>query len=158
MNPTLLLAILLPMHGASRPVGFAQAPGLEEVPLEKVMGATWAIPLTSGTITLTVGGLVRRPVVQDGRPGNREHLGPTISLDHDLVDGAPAARFMTRLDELLARGQVVGEATTRGATRRDRESAEDGRDAIPAPSHTLVAGGADRPTRSYPPSRCVPTG
>jgi pyruvate/2-oxoglutarate dehydrogenase complex dihydrolipoamide acyltransferase (E2) component len=31
----------------------------------------------------------------------REYLNVTISFDHDIVDGAPAARFTQRLKELI---------------------------------------------------------
>jgi hypothetical protein len=31
----------------------------------------------------------------------RDYLNLTISLDHDLIDGAPAARFTERLKELI---------------------------------------------------------
>jgi len=34
----------------------------------------------------------------------REYLNVTISFDHDIVDGAPAARFTQRLKELIESG------------------------------------------------------
>ncbi|HEX2349635.1 MAG TPA: 2-oxo acid dehydrogenase subunit E2, partial [Ktedonobacterales bacterium] len=34
----------------------------------------------------------------------REYLDLTISVDHDIIDGAPAARFTRRLKELIERG------------------------------------------------------
>lgn len=74
-------------------------------------GAAWAIPLTAATVTLTVGSIVPRPVLRDGALEEREHLCLTVSFNHDLVDGAPAARFMKRLGEILASGEVVREAT-----------------------------------------------
>lgn len=74
-------------------------------------GAAWAIPLTAATITLTVGSIVRRPVFRDGDLENREHLCLTVSFNHDIVDGAPAARFLKRLAEILSAGDVVHEAT-----------------------------------------------
>jgi len=40
----------------------------------------------------------------DGRPLVREYLSLTMSVDHDLVDGAPAARFTQRLKELIESG------------------------------------------------------
>lgn len=74
-------------------------------------GAAWAIPLTAATVTVTVGGIVRRPVLDDdGTLRDPEHLCLTVSFNHDLVDGAPAARFMTRFAGILSSGEVVAEA------------------------------------------------
>jgi pyruvate/2-oxoglutarate dehydrogenase complex dihydrolipoamide acyltransferase (E2) component len=32
---------------------------------------------------------------------NREHLCLTVSFDHDIIDGAPAARFIQHFKELV---------------------------------------------------------
>lgn len=77
-------------------------------------GASWAIPLTAATVTITVGSIVRRPVLRDGELDDPEHLCLTLSFNHDIVDGAPAARFMTRFGEILSGGEVVHEATRDG--------------------------------------------
>jgi pyruvate/2-oxoglutarate dehydrogenase complex dihydrolipoamide acyltransferase (E2) component len=37
----------------------------------------------------------------------REHLCLTVSFDHAIVDGAPAARFMKRFADLLESGETV---------------------------------------------------
>jgi pyruvate/2-oxoglutarate dehydrogenase complex dihydrolipoamide acyltransferase (E2) component len=58
--------------------------------------------LTVHTIGMTVGGIARRPVLaDDGHIENHEFLSLTLSFDHDLVDGAPAARFTSRLVDML---------------------------------------------------------
>ena len=68
-------------------------------------GAGWGIPAaTPTTLTLTVGGIGAKPVAIDGQIANREYLSLTISVDHDIVDGAPAARFTERLKELIESG------------------------------------------------------
>jgi pyruvate/2-oxoglutarate dehydrogenase complex dihydrolipoamide acyltransferase (E2) component len=76
-------------------------------------GTAWAIPLTGYSLCLTVGGIARKPGVVSDRPGGadggarverievREMLALTISVDHDVIDGAPAARFGARLAELI---------------------------------------------------------
>lgn len=76
-------------------------------------GTAWAIPLTSYSLALAVGGIARKPGVVAGRAGEadgggrverievREMLALTISVDHDVIDGAPAARFGARLAELI---------------------------------------------------------
>lgn len=70
-------------------------------------GAGWGITPNAYTLGLVIGGLARRPRV-GGEHGEhmeeREYLCLTLSLDHDVVDGAPAARFTRRLTELIERG------------------------------------------------------
>ncbi len=68
-------------------------------------GAGWGIPIPTPTpLMLTVGGIGEKQVVMDGRVATREYLSLTISVDHDIVDGAPAARFAQRLKELIECG------------------------------------------------------
>jgi pyruvate/2-oxoglutarate dehydrogenase complex dihydrolipoamide acyltransferase (E2) component len=53
---------------------------------------------------LTVGGIGAKLVATPGGIASREYLSLTISVDHDIVDGAPAARFAGRLKELIESG------------------------------------------------------
>jgi pyruvate/2-oxoglutarate dehydrogenase complex dihydrolipoamide acyltransferase (E2) component len=53
---------------------------------------------------LTLGGIAEKPGVADGHIEPREYLCLTISLDHDIIDGAPAARFTARLKEMIESG------------------------------------------------------
>jgi pyruvate/2-oxoglutarate dehydrogenase complex dihydrolipoamide acyltransferase (E2) component len=70
-------------------------------------GPLWAVPLSAATVAVAVGGIVGRPVLIDGHLEEREHLCLTLSFDHDIVDGAPAARFTGRFAQLLASGDDV---------------------------------------------------
>jgi pyruvate/2-oxoglutarate dehydrogenase complex dihydrolipoamide acyltransferase (E2) component len=56
------------------------------------------------SLGLVVGGIAHKPAVVDGRIEPREILSLTVAFDHDLVDGAPAARFVRRLLELIESG------------------------------------------------------
>ncbi len=70
--------------------------------------ALWAVPIVGGaTVGVTVGGIVERPAIHEGRLESREHLCLTITFNHDIVDGAPAARFVKRLSELLMSGELL---------------------------------------------------
>jgi len=60
-------------------------------------GWGWAIPVAPLTVITTVGGIVDRPVVRDGHIVARSMLPLTLSFDHAVVDGAPAARFCETL-------------------------------------------------------------
>ena len=64
-------------------------------------GSAWGIPVSCNTLTLTIGGIVEKPGVVDGKIEIREYLCMTISFDHDIIDGAPAARFAQQLTELI---------------------------------------------------------
>jgi pyruvate/2-oxoglutarate dehydrogenase complex dihydrolipoamide acyltransferase (E2) component len=64
-------------------------------------GGGWGIPITSHPLDVAVGGISEQPRIVDGRIAVREVLNLTISVDHDVIDGAPAARFGSRLRELL---------------------------------------------------------
>jgi pyruvate/2-oxoglutarate dehydrogenase complex dihydrolipoamide acyltransferase (E2) component len=68
-------------------------------------GSGWGIPYaTPHNLMLTLGGISEKPAVVDGQIAIREYLCLTVSLDHDTIDGAPAARFVTRLKELIESG------------------------------------------------------
>ncbi len=70
-------------------------------------GAGWGIPISTHTLGITLGGIVEKPGVVDGRIETREYLSMTISFDHDIVDGAPAARFTQRLKDLIESGHAL---------------------------------------------------
>lgn len=74
-------------------------------------GAMWPVPLTHATVTLAVGSIVKRCVLAGGAAEEREHLCLTVSFNHDLIDGAPAARFTARLVNALSSGEGLREAT-----------------------------------------------
>jgi pyruvate/2-oxoglutarate dehydrogenase complex dihydrolipoamide acyltransferase (E2) component len=66
-------------------------------------GAGWGIPVASHTLSLTIGGIVKRVGMVDGRLEERDHVCLTASFDHDIVDGAPAARYLHRLRRQIER-------------------------------------------------------
>jgi len=61
----------------------------------------WGIPIAPPTLMITVGGIATKPRYVDGGLQARELLDLTISVDHEVVDGAPAARFARRLAKLI---------------------------------------------------------
>lgn len=67
-------------------------------------GGGWGIPIPLYTLNLTLGGIATKPGIVDGRIEPREYLSVTLSFDHDIVDGAPAARFGGRLRGLIEGG------------------------------------------------------
>jgi pyruvate/2-oxoglutarate dehydrogenase complex dihydrolipoamide acyltransferase (E2) component len=70
--------------------------------------ALWLIPVVGGaTVVVAVGGIVERPCANNGQLESHEHLCLTITFNHDIVDGAPAARFVKRFSELLMSGELL---------------------------------------------------
>jgi pyruvate/2-oxoglutarate dehydrogenase complex dihydrolipoamide acyltransferase (E2) component len=67
-------------------------------------GASWAITQPNTTLTLALGAIAEKPGVVEGRIEVREFLHLTVSVDHDVVDGAPAARFGNDLMRLIESG------------------------------------------------------
>jgi pyruvate/2-oxoglutarate dehydrogenase complex dihydrolipoamide acyltransferase (E2) component len=64
-------------------------------------GGGWGVPYIMHTLGITLGGIAEQPVVIDGQIEIRERLSMTVSFDHDIVDGAPAARFTQRFKDLI---------------------------------------------------------
>lgn len=64
----------------------------------------WGIATTPHSLGLVVGSMLWKPAVVEGRIEPREILHLTVLFDHDVVDGAPAARFTRRLLELMESG------------------------------------------------------
>ncbi len=94
---------------ASRDIGIQKRYGVAGVTAVGMFGSgpMWLVPLTGATVTVAVGSIAKRPAFIDGAVEEREHLCLTVSFDHDIVDGAPAARFTTRFAEILSSGDEV---------------------------------------------------
>jgi pyruvate/2-oxoglutarate dehydrogenase complex dihydrolipoamide acyltransferase (E2) component len=72
-------------------------------------GGGFAIaPPTLASLVVVVGGLSRQPRAVDDRIEIRDVLDLTVTVDHNIVDGAPAARFGADLRELLRTAAVLG--------------------------------------------------
>jgi pyruvate/2-oxoglutarate dehydrogenase complex dihydrolipoamide acyltransferase (E2) component len=74
--------------------------------------AGWGIATGSHGLDLIVGGTARRLTEVDGQVEARELLSLTIIFDHDIIDGAPAARFTRKLVELIESGYGLEEDET----------------------------------------------
>ena len=69
----------------------------------------WGLVPFAQSLGLVVGGIARKPAVVEDRIEPREMLSLTVVFDHDIVDGAPAARFGRRLVELIESGYGLDE-------------------------------------------------
>lgn len=78
-------------------------------------GGGWAIPFGVHTLDVALGGIIEKPGVVNGRIEVREYLDLTMCFDHDIIDGAPAARFTSRFKELIECGYGLCDAGTNKA-------------------------------------------
>lgn len=65
-------------------------------------GMSWGIPIGVHPLIIAVGAIAKRPGVIQEQIVIREYVGLTVLFDHDVTDGAPVARFIRRLQELMA--------------------------------------------------------
>jgi pyruvate/2-oxoglutarate dehydrogenase complex dihydrolipoamide acyltransferase (E2) component len=71
-------------------------------------GGGFAIaPLALMSLQIVVGGITERPRVIKGQVEIRHVLDLTVSVDHNVVDGAPAARFGAELRHQLETAEVL---------------------------------------------------
>jgi len=75
-------------------------------------GSGWGIPVPNHSLQLTLGGVCEKPGVVGRRVEPRRYLSVTISFDHDIIDGAPVARFTQRLKRLVEKGYVPDDQET----------------------------------------------
>ena len=73
-------------------------------------GGGWGLAPAGQSVLLIVGGIARKPAVIEERIEPRQLLNLTATFDHDVVDGAPAARFVQRLVDLIESGYGLQEA------------------------------------------------
>lgn len=64
----------------------------------------WAVPISISPVLFALGGIAKKAAVVDESIVIREFLCVTIFLNHDVVDGGPAARFVARFAELVESG------------------------------------------------------
>ena len=67
-------------------------------------GSGWGIPVPNHSLQLTLGGVGNKAVMAAGGIEMHKFMSITISVDHDVIDGAPIARFTQRLKKLVEAG------------------------------------------------------
>lgn len=83
-------------------------------------GTGWGLFPSPYTASLLVGSIARRPGEVDGIFRVREYLCLTVIVDHDIVDGAVAARFTQRLKELIESASLLDQADVCNADNSQR--------------------------------------
>jgi pyruvate/2-oxoglutarate dehydrogenase complex dihydrolipoamide acyltransferase (E2) component len=107
-----LFVRLIRAVGRRDPTRAAKAGGTVAVTAPGMAGRRggWGLAPGGRSVVLIVGGIARKPAVIEERVEPRDLLDLTVALDHDVVDGAPAARFVKRLAELIESGYGLEDA------------------------------------------------
>jgi len=64
----------------------------------------WVIPESVHPISFAIGSIIKKPGVINNKIEIREYLYITVSVDHDVIDGAPAIRALSKLTNLVEKG------------------------------------------------------
>ena len=64
----------------------------------------WFIPISVHPICFGIGKITPKPIVVNDKIEIREMLNITVLLDHDVVDGAQMARFISKLSDNIEKG------------------------------------------------------
>lgn len=67
------------------------------------------IPIGVQPLMFALGAITKEAGVINEKIEIREILHTTILFDHDIIDGTPAARFLTRLKEYIESGFGLAE-------------------------------------------------
>lgn len=70
-------------------------------------GGFGVAPLALTPLQIIVGGISARPRAIDGTVQIRDILDLTVTIDHNIVDGAPAARFCAELRALIESADLL---------------------------------------------------
>ncbi|MBD1846950.1 2-oxo acid dehydrogenase subunit E2 [Cyanobacteria bacterium FACHB-63] len=84
--------------------------GMTVIGMSGQSGMSWGIPIGIHPLIVAVGAIAKRPGAVHDQIVIREYVGMTILFDHDVTDGAPVARFIRRLQELMADSYGLQEA------------------------------------------------
>ncbi len=87
----------------SNPFNVKKMSGTTFITSVTTIASGFAIPYLGGprAVSFALGGVTKKPAVVGQDILIREFLSMTVIFNHDIVDGAPAARFVKRLKKLI---------------------------------------------------------
>jgi pyruvate/2-oxoglutarate dehydrogenase complex dihydrolipoamide acyltransferase (E2) component len=68
-----------------------------------VNSTAWAVPISIQPVCFALGSVSKKTVLLKDKPEVRHYLALTVMFDHDIIDGAPAARFISQLSKMIDR-------------------------------------------------------
>ena len=63
----------------------------------------WAVPISIQPVCFALGSVTKKKILNGDKPQVRDYLALTVMFDHDIIDGAPAARFISQLSKNIQR-------------------------------------------------------
>lgn len=75
----------------------------------------WVIPVSIHPLCFAVGSIVKKPGVVGTGIEVREYLYMTVLVDHDIIDGAPAVRALSKLTQMIESGYGLDESAVSGS-------------------------------------------
>ena len=104
--PQWLRLVLMRMFVINNPRRLRDMMGTVMVTTAGMVGHTrgWIMPFSIHPLCLAFGSLNAQPVVYQGEIKIREILHLTVLVDHDVIDGVPAAKFVDDLVRKLEKG------------------------------------------------------
>ena len=73
-------------------------------------GPAVVIPITPMTLTLSIGAVHKKLVLENGLAVERDFIQMNLGADHDIIDGAPLMRFADRFKQKLQSGSALMES------------------------------------------------
>jgi hypothetical protein len=70
-------------------------------------GVAVGVGITPMTVTLCIGSIEKKLALVDGQAIEREVMHMLLSVDHEIIDGAPLARFAERFNKILLDGRAL---------------------------------------------------
>ena len=64
----------------------------------------WILPTSMHPLSLAIGSINKKPAIFEGEIQKRSILHLTVAIDHDVIDGVPAMRFMDDFVSKLEKG------------------------------------------------------
>lgn len=106
--PKFIRAVIL-RKLANDPINVKKMSGTTFITSVTTVASGFAIPYLIGqrAISFTIGGIAKKPAAVGQDILIREFLSVTIVFNHDIVDGAPAARFVKRLKRIIENADVL---------------------------------------------------
>jgi len=75
-------------------------------------GAAVGVPITPMTLTLTIGTIEKKLVFRDGQAIESDVVHLNLSIDHDVIDGAPLMRFAERFRKILLNQRALASSAS----------------------------------------------
>lgn len=67
----------------------------------------WLLPVSMHPVCFALGSIIKKPAAVKDEIKIREFLEMTILIDHNVIDGAPAARFIARFNDLVEKAEML---------------------------------------------------